>query len=61
MLRTALLDATPKPMAEACMRHGYCTVELIVWYIMKQLILPPNVNEATMQKVKVQPATLDQA
>ena len=50
VLRTELLEVIPKPLAEACMRHGYCTAELIVWYIMKQLILPPDVNEATMQK-----------
>ena len=34
-------------MAEACMRHGYCTAELLTWYIVKQLILPPDVNEVT--------------
>ena len=66
VFRTELLEVTPKPLAEACMRHGYCTAELIVWYIMKQLILPPDVNEMTMQKEiltppKVPPATLDQA
>ena len=66
VLRTELLEAIPKPLAEACMRHGYCTAELIVWYIMKQLILPPDINEVTMQKEiltpsKVPPATLDQA
>ena len=65
-LRTELLEVIPKSLAEACMRHGYCTAELIVWYIMKQLILPPDVNELTMQKEiltppKVPPATLDQA
>ena len=48
------------------MRHGYCTAELIIWYIMKQLILPPDVNEVTMQKEiltppKLPPSTLDQA
>ena len=48
------------------MLHGYCTAELIVWYIMKELILPPDINEVTMQKEiftppKVAPATLDQA
>ena len=48
------------------MRHGYCTTELIVWYVMKQLILPPDINEVTMQKEiltppKVPPSTLDQA
>ena len=48
------------------MRHGYCTAVLIVWYIMKQLILPPDVNEVTMQKEiltppRVPPATLDQS
>ena len=47
------------------MRHGYCTAELIVWYLMKQLILPPDINEVTMQKEiptppTVPPATLDQ-
>ena len=40
--------------------------EPIVWYIMKQLILPPDVNEVTMQKEiltppKIPPAILDQA
>ena len=39
VLRTELLEVTPKPLAEACMRHGYHTAEHIVWYIMKQLIL----------------------
>ena len=38
VLRTELLDAIPKSIAEACMRHGYCTAELIVWYVMTQLI-----------------------
>ena len=57
--------AVPKSIADACMRHGYCTAELIVWYVMKQLILPPDINEVTMQKEiltppKVAPATLDQ-
>ena len=47
------------------MRHRYCTADLIVWYVMKQLILPPDINEATMQKEilrppRVPPATLDQ-
>ena len=37
-------------MAEACVRHGHCTAELIVWYIMKQLILPPDVNEVTSRR-----------
>ena len=35
VLRTELLDVVLKPMAEACVRHGYCTAELIIWYIMK--------------------------
>ena len=66
VLRTELLEVILKTLAEACMRHGYCTAELIVWYFMKQLILPPDVNEVTMQKEilthpKVPPATLDQA
>ena len=66
VLRTELLDAIPKSIADACMRHGYCTTELIVWYVMKQLILPPDINEVTMQKdiltpPRVPPATLDQA
>ena len=66
VLRTELLEVTPKPLADSCMRHGYCTAELIVRYIMKQLILPPDVNEVTMQKEiltppKVPPATLEQA
>ena len=44
----------------------YCTAELITWYIMKQLILPPDVNEVTMQKEiftppKIPPSTLDQS
>ena len=50
VLRTELLEVIPKPLPEASMRHGYCTAELIVWYIMKQLILPPDVNEVTVQK-----------
>ena len=29
VLRTELLDALPKFMANACVRHGYCTAELI--------------------------------
>ena len=66
VLRTELLDVIPKPLAEGCMQHGYCTAGLIVWYIMKQLILPPDINEVTMQKEiltppKVPPATLEQA
>ena len=53
-------------LAEACVRHGFCTAELIVWYVTKQLILPPDINEVTMQKEiltppKVTPSTLDQA
>ena len=65
VLRTELLDALPKSIADACMRHGYCTAELIVWYVMKQLILPHDINEVTMQKEilthpKVAPSTLDQ-
>ena len=63
VLRTELLDAIPKSMAKACMRHGYCAAELTIWHIMKQLILPPDINELTMQKEiltppKVPPATL---
>ena len=63
VLRTELLDAIPKSIADACMRHGYCTAELIVWYVMKQLTLPPDINEVTMQKEiltppKVAPARL---
>ena len=46
----SVLDAIPKSIADACMRHGYCTAELIVWYVMKQLILPPDINEVTMQR-----------
>ena len=65
VLRTELLDAIPKPIAEACMKHGYCTAELIVWYVMKQLIMPHDINEVTMQREiltppKVPPSTLDQ-
>ena len=29
VLRTELLEVIPKTLAEACMRHGYCTAELI--------------------------------
>ena len=66
VLRTELLVALPKFMADACVRHGYCTAKLIIWYIMKQLILPPDVNEVTMQKEtlispKIPPSTLDEA
>ena len=65
VLRTELLDAIPKSIADARMRHGYCTAELIVWYVMKQLILPLDISEVTMQKEiltprKVVPSTLDQ-
>ena len=65
VLRTELLDVIPKSIADACMRHGYCTAELIVWYVMKQLTLPHDVSEVTMQKEiltrpKVAPSTLDQ-
>ena len=47
------------------MRRGYCTAELRVWYVTKQLTLPPDINEVTMQKEilthpKVAPSTLDQ-
>ena len=50
VLCTELLDAIPKTIADACMRHGYCTAELIVWYVMKQLILPPDINiESSME------------
>ena len=45
VLRTELLDVIPKSIADAYMRHGHCTVELIVWYVMKQLILPHDINE----------------
>ena len=66
VLRTELLEATPKTMADSCMPHGYCAAELIIWYDMKQLILPPDVNEVTMQKEiltppKIPPSALDQA
>ena len=65
VLLTELLDAIPKSIADACTRHGYCTAELIVWFVMKQLILPHDVNEVTMQRElltppKVTPSTLDQ-
>ena len=65
VLRTELLDAIPKPIAESCMMHGYCTAELIVWYVMKQFIMPHDINEVTMQREiltlpKVSPSTLDQ-
>ena len=65
VLRTELLDVIPKSIADACMRHGYCTAELLVWYVMKQLILPHEINEVTMQKEilthpKVAPSALDQ-
>ena len=65
VLRTELLDVIPKSIADACMRHGYCTAELIVWYVMKQLILPHDINELTMQNEilthpKFAPSTLYQ-
>ena len=69
VLRTELLDAIPKSIADSCMRHGYCTAELIVWYVMKQLIMPHDINEVTMQKEilthprvtrSLTPSTLDQ-
>ena len=66
VLRTELLDVIPKPIADSCMPQGYCTAELIIRYIMKQLILPPDVSEVTMQKKiltprKIPPSTLEQA
>ena len=66
VLWTELLDAIPKTLADACMRHGYCTAEQIIWYIVKQLILPLDVSEVTMQKEILTPpktplSTLDQA
>ena len=68
VLRPELLDVIPKPImiADSCMRHGYCTAELIVWYVMKQLILPPDMSGVEMQKEiltppKIPPSTLDQA
>ena len=62
VLRTELLNVIPKPIADACMRHGYCTAELIVWYVMKQLIRPHDIDEVTIQKEilthpKVAPST----
>ena len=65
VLRTELLELIPKSISESCMRHGYCTAELIVWYMMKQLIMPHDINEVTMQKEilthpKIPPSTLDQ-
>ena len=67
VLRNELLDAMPKfIMTDTCVRHGWCTAELIIWYIMKQVILPPDVSEVDMQKEtltlpKIPPSTLDQA
>ena len=66
VLRTELLDAIPKTIADSCMLHGHGTAKLIIWYIMKQLILPPDVNKVTMQKEiltppKIPPSKLDQA
>ena len=55
VLRTERLEVISKSLAEACVRHGYCAAELIVWYIMKQLMLPPDVNEVTMQKETLTP------
>ena len=45
VLRTELLEVIPKTLAEARMRHGHCAAELIVWYVMKQLILPPDISK----------------
>ena len=64
VLRTELPDVIPKPLAEACLRHGYCTADLIAWYIVKQLILPPDINdraEGDPHTSKSSPATLDRA
>ena len=55
VFRTELLDALPKVMADAPMRHGYCTAESIIWRVMKQLILSPDVNEVTVQKEILSP------
>ena len=37
VLRTELLDAMPKSLADSCIRHGHCAADLIIWYIVKQL------------------------
>ena len=50
VLRTELLDVIPKSIADACMRHGYCTAELIVWCVMKQLILPHDMRSPCRRK-----------
>ena len=39
-----IVNLMPRAVADACMRHGYCTAELIIWYITKQLVLPPDLN-----------------
>ena len=36
VLGEELLDVIPKTLADACMRHGYCTAELIIPYTVKQ-------------------------
>ena len=59
VLRTELLDAIAKSLADSCARHGYFAAELITWYIMKQLILPPDVNEVTTQKEILTPPKLN--
>ena len=49
VLRTELLNTIPENLTDACTRHG-CTAGLIIWHIVKQLILPPDMSDFTVQK-----------
>ena len=51
VLRTELLDAIPKPMAEACVRHGYCTHHLAH----HETVDPPSSRELGLPRVPVAP------
>ena len=49
-LRVELFEAIPKQFADCCVRRGYCTAMLIIWYVLKQIVLPDDISEVSMQK-----------
>ena len=64
-LRVELLEAIPKQFAASCVRKGYCTAMLIIWFVFKQMVLPDDISEVSMQKElltppKIAPSTVDQ-
>ena len=58
VLRTELLDAVPKSLGDSCIRHVYCTAELMTSYSFKQLIWPLDINEVAVQKEILTPPSL---